>query len=51
MFLARASACAIWVFAWPICAGMGGGTLPYPRIAVAMAQEGVAKGDATADDR
>ena len=37
--LARVAACAAWFFAWPVWAGLDGGALPYPGIAVAMAQE------------
>src|SRR6516164_5122500 len=37
--LARVAACAAWVFAWPVWAGLDGGASPYPGIAVAMAQE------------
>jgi len=36
---ARVAACAAWAFAWPVWAGLDGGALPYPGIAVAMAQE------------
>jgi hypothetical protein len=37
--LVRVAACAAWFFAWPVCAWIDGGTLPFPGIAVAMAQE------------
>src|SRR6516165_4890564 len=37
--LARVAACAAWFFAWPVWGGLDGGALPYPGIAVAMAQE------------
>ena len=36
---ARVAACAAWAFAWSVWAGLDGGALPYPGIAVAMAQE------------
>ena len=46
--LVRVAACAAWFFAWPVCAGIDGTTLPLPGIAIAMAQEQTALAPLTA---
>ncbi|MFY9769275.1 MAG: transglutaminase-like cysteine peptidase [Xanthobacteraceae bacterium] len=46
--LVRVAACAAWFFAWPVCAGIDGTTLPLPGIASAMAQEQTALAPLTA---
>jgi hypothetical protein len=37
--LARVAACAAWLFAWSVSAEIHGRALPFPRVAVAAAQE------------
>jgi hypothetical protein len=46
--LVRVAVCAAWFFAWPVCAGIDGTTLPLPGIAIAMAQEQTALAPLTA---
>lgn len=49
--LARVAACAAWLFAWSVSAEIHGRTLPFPRVAVAAAQEMAQEQVITAPDQ